>query len=114
MSLQLLLDDEWTIPIPITDDLRETWGIQHARSRSVGNAAALSERLADCFALCLTECLDPDLKPPTSAQVVYATDISRVLGVSLPFEALRYRGAMAKFIESYVESVNTKRRKRSI
>lgn len=112
MSLQLLLDDEWAIPIPTSDYIREAWGAQHVRASNTGRTFDLSRRLAECFAACLVECLDPDLKPPTPAQVVYATDIARVLGVALPFEALRYRGDMAAFIERHVERFNAGRRKK--
>ncbi|MBD8881863.1 hypothetical protein IHE49_15355 [Rhodanobacter sp. 7MK24] len=112
MSLQLLLDDEWTILIPTSDYIHEAWGVQHVRASNAGRTFDLSHRLAESFAACLVECLDPDLKPPTQAQIVYATDIARTLGVPLPLEALRYRGDMAAFIEGHVEEFNAGRRKK--
>lgn len=113
MSFEVLHDDVWIIPIASDDYIREAWEVQQSRASSMGASAELSARLVECFIASLTECLDPDLKPPTSAQIVYATDIARVLGVALPSAALRYRGPMASFIESHVDNFNVKRRART-
>lgn len=110
MPIQLMLDDDAGIPIPVDDFVREAWMVQFSRANSARGVEQLRDRLAECFASSLAECLDPDLKLPTDAQVRYATDISRDLGVALPAEALRFRGAMAEFLERFAELHRTRRR----
>lgn len=111
MPLQLVLDNEGSISIPLDERVQEAWQLQFDRATHAGGAEGLRERLANCFASSLTECLDPDLKPPTDAQVRYATDITRELGLSLSAEVLRYRGAMAEFIDRYAEAFKDRRRR---
>jgi hypothetical protein len=108
--MQLVLNDEEAIPIPLDDGVREAWLLQYNRASLYGAVEGLAERLAACFASSLAECLDPDLKPPTDAQIKYATVIARDLGVALPSEALRFRGAMADFIDRFAEAHKQRRR----
>jgi len=112
MSLQLLLDNEDCIPIPMDDSVQEAWQLQLDRALLEGSTEALRTRLAHSFANSLAECLDPDLKPPTEAQVQYATAITRELGLSLGSEALRYRGAMSEFINRYADTFKERRHRR--
>ncbi|PMQ03799.1 hypothetical protein DyAD56_17965 [Dyella sp. AD56] len=112
MSLQLILDDEGCIPIPLDESALEAWQLQFERALHAGTTGGLMERLANCFASGLVECLDPDLKPPTEAQVLYATAITRELGLSLNAEALRYRGAMSEFINRHADNFKDRRRRR--
>ncbi|TPG50760.1 hypothetical protein EAH75_04845 [Rhodanobacter glycinis] len=112
MTRQSYSDDVWVIPIAADAYIREAWEAQQSRAASKGTSGDLMLRLAECLAASVTECLDPDLKPPTPAQIVYATDIARVLGLAIPPAAIRYRGAMAVFIESHVDGFNLKRRPR--
>lgn len=110
MPLQLVVDESGGISIPVDDCVREAWIVQYERAAHSGSINAFRERLAECFAVSLAECLDPDLKPPTDPQVRYAMDIARDLGVALPSEALRFRGAMAEFIERFADAFKQKRR----
>lgn len=112
MPLQLILDDDGGIPIPLDESTREAWQLQFDRAIHSGAIEGLRERLASCFASSLAECLDADLKPPSEAQVRYATDITRELGLSLNSEVLRYRGAMSEFIDRYAEAFKNRRRRR--
>jgi hypothetical protein len=109
-GMQLVLNDDEAVPIPLDDFLREAWELQYHRASFQGAIDGLAERLAVCFASSLAECLDADLKPPTEAQLKYAMTIARDLGVALPPEALRFRGAMAEFIERFVEAHKRRRR----
>ncbi len=109
MPMQLLLDDDSGIAIPLDDCLKEAWLLQYSRASLTGGIDGFRERLATCFALSLAECLDADLKPPTEAQLRYATSIARELGIALPSEALRYRGSMAEFIGRFVDAFRQKR-----
>ena len=109
--MQLVLNDEEVIPIPLDDFVQEAWVLQYNRASFQGAIDGFVERLAACFASSLAECLDSDLKAPTDAQLKYATAIARDLGIALPSEALRFRGAMAEFIDRFADA--HKRRRRS-
>jgi hypothetical protein len=108
--MQLVLNDEDAISIPLDDCAREAWVLQYERAHLSGEMDQFRRRLAQCLANSLAECLDPDLKLPTEAQLKYATQIAREMGVSLPSEALRFRGSMAEFIGRFADAFRQKRR----
>ncbi len=112
MSFQLVFDDTTAIDIPVDDSVLETWQIQLGRAGQPGAMGALQQRLAMCVTAGISECLDPDLRPPSEAQVKYATAIARELGLSISREALRFRGPMADFIDQYVEDFKRRRAQR--
>jgi hypothetical protein len=112
MPLQLMIDDAKGIPIPLDELAEEAWALQLGRAVTQGAVDSLRERLATSFAATLAECLDPDLRPPTDAQLKYAMAIARDLKVALPPEALRFRGAMATFLAHFAETHKQKRRDR--
>jgi len=58
---------------------------------------ALERRLEDL----LKDCLDWDLKPPTAAQMSYATVVATKLGMVVPTEARHSRFHMAMFLEKH-------------
>lgn len=58
---------------------------------------ALERRLEDL----LKDCLDWDLKPPTAAQMSYATVVATKLGLVVPTEARHSRFHMAMFLEKH-------------
>jgi hypothetical protein len=99
----------WVIPMPADSYLREAWREQLARAESAGAASELSRQFIQCLAASLIECLDPDLKPPTEAQIAYAADITEELKIDFPMTALRYRGEMAAFIKEHVAAFKRKR-----
>lgn len=102
--MQLVLDDDSDIPLPLDEPTRAAWMVQYGRAEIGGNTDRLRQRLAQCFANSLVECLDADLKPPSAAQLKYATDLARNLGVSLPAEAIRFRGEAMDFIARHAEA----------
>jgi hypothetical protein len=108
--MQLVLNDEEVIPIPLDDFVQEVWVLRYNRASFAGAMDGFVERLAVCFASSLAECLDPDLKAPTDAELKYATVIARDLGVALPSEALRFRGVMAEFIDRFADAYKRRRR----
>jgi hypothetical protein len=110
MPLQLVIDDDRHIPIPLDELTEEAWALQFERAARQGAVDSLRERLATCFAAALAECLDADLRRPTEAQLKYAMAIARDLNVALPSEALRFRGAMATFLTHFAETHKQKRR----
>lgn len=105
----LLSDEDDPIAIPLDDVIREAWSLQFDRAHHHGGMDRFRERLAVCFANSLAACLDTDLQPPTAAQMQYATSIARELGISLPYEALRFRGTMSEFIDRFAEALRAKR-----
>jgi len=112
MLLQLVYKDQWSIPVPMDDRLGEALSVQ--RERACGDEVDLAfvERLSECFANSLAACLDADLQLPTDSQVKYAMDIARELGVSLPADALRFRGAAHEFIDRFKDSFRVSRERR--
>jgi hypothetical protein len=110
MPLQLVIDNEQGIPIPLDELTEEAWALQLGRAATQGGVDSLCERLAICFAATLAECLDADLRRPTEAQLKYAMAIARDLNVALPSEALRFRGSMAAFLTQFAETHKQKRR----
>ncbi len=112
MLVQLVFEDQWSIPVPMDDRLQEALGVQRERAYREESDLAFVERLSTCFANLLTECLDPDLQLPTDSQMKYATDIARELGVSLPADALRFRGAAHEFIDRFEDAFRTNRERR--
>jgi len=108
--MRLLVNDEDDpIGIPVDDVIREAWALQYDRACHHGDIERFRARLAICFANSLAACLDTDLQPPTAAQMQYATSIARELGVSLPYEALRFRGTMSEFIDRFADALRAKR-----
>ena len=112
MLLQLVFEDQWSIPVPVDDRLQEALGMQRERACREDFDLAFAERLSVCFASFLTECLDTDLQLPTDSQVKYAMDIARELGVSLPADVLRFRGAAHEFIDRFEDAFRNSRERR--
>jgi hypothetical protein len=94
-----------TLELYVSSALEEAIALQweRVRKRTVRDTyvKALEYRLEDL----LKDCLDWDLKPPTAAQVSYATLLAARHGVSVPSEALNYRFHMAMFIEAWARKL---------
>lgn len=112
MLLQLVFEDQWSIPVPMDDRLEEALGVQRERACRDELDVAFVERLSECLAQSLAACLDTDLQLPTDSQVKYAMDIARELGVSLPADALRFRGAAHEFIDRFADAFRASRERR--
>lgn len=92
----------WEIEVPITGSTLEALRLQIARlNRREVFLSPICERIGLKISETVIEVLDPDLRPPTPAQVKFALDIARELSVNLPGEALQYRGAMHDFLTRY-------------
>lgn len=103
--MQLVLDDDSDIPLPLDEPTRAAWLVQCGRAEIDGATDRLRQRLARCFATSLVECLDADLRPPSPAQLKFATDIARELGVPLPAEVIRFRGEMMEFLDRHRDAL---------
>jgi len=102
MALMLIdVELDLLVEVPIAGDLESTLAAQWDRLRDDAAKDAFARRLANRLAPVLTECLDWDLKPPSPAQITFATSISRQLGVELPVDVLRQRGAMNAYLDQH-------------
>lgn len=96
------IEGSWEIEVPIRSATLEALRLQILRiqQREVF-LDPVCERIGQRISDTVIEVLDPDLRPPTEAQVKFALDIARELSINLPGEALQFRGAMHEFIERY-------------
>ena len=111
MTLRIADDDRgWEISVPLEHHVLEALQVQMARIPI--NYDEPSPRfcihLAEKISAVILESLDTDLKPPTDAQVSFALAIARDLNVSLPGEALLYRGAMSDFLTRFAPTFNSR------
>ncbi|AGG90926.1 MULTISPECIES: hypothetical protein [Rhodanobacter] len=98
MPLRLVDDDlDLSLDIAMSWSSREALGIQLERCLSTGTNAPFESRLITSLA----SILDDDLQPPTQSQVSYALSIAKALAISLPGEALKYKGTMKQFLSRY-------------
>lgn len=90
-----------TLELYVSPALEEAMALQweRVRKRTVRDTyvKALEYRLESL----LRDCLDWDLKPPTEAQISYATLLGARHGIAVPSEALSYRFHMAMFLEAW-------------
>ena len=96
------LEGGWEIEVPIDGATLEAlrFQIQRLNQREVF-LGPVCERIGQRISASVLDVLDPDLRPPTDAQVKFALDIARELSVNLPGEALQYRAAMGDFLTRY-------------
>jgi hypothetical protein len=110
MLLQLVYEDQWVIPVPVDARVHEALDVQRERAHRCEMDEAFAYQLSVCVANSLAAFLDPDLQLPTASQVKYATDIASQLGISIPAEALRYRGTCHEFIGRFEEAFKASRK----
>ena len=96
------LEGSWEIEVPVRGSILEALRLQIMRlqQREVF-LGPVCERIGQRIAETVLDVLDPDLRPPTEAQVKFALDIARELSINLPGEALQFRGAMSEFINRH-------------
>ena len=109
MPLQLVFEERWSISVQVDSRLCEALDQQRERALQSEMDEVFADRLSTCIANSLIECLDVDLQLPTASQVKYATDIARELGLALPADALRYRGAAHEFIDRFRKTFRASR-----
>lgn len=85
------------VPPGLMEELRDVVGLAlaHDVDGSVGLAAATA------LVQALLPYAKPDRRLPTAAQIKYALDLGLQLGLEVPAEALRNRGAMGAFLSLY-------------
>ena len=98
MGLRLVYDDlDLSLDLPGTPGIAEAVGMQIERCLVPGTASGFALRVAGQ----LMDMLDVDLQPPSPQQMAIATLTARALNLSIPGDALRYRGSMAEFLARY-------------
>lgn len=101
MAVRLVDDDrDVSLDLPLDPASREALGIQIQRCASNSTRNTFGSRLVEK----LVEIVDADLKPPTERQVAFAIHLAKELGISIPAEALRFRGSMTEFLTRFGEA----------
>ena len=98
MGLRLVYDDlDLSLDLPSAPGMAEAIGMQIERCLVPGGASGFAWRLIGE----ITNMLDADLQPPSPQQMTVATLLAKALNISIPGEALRYRGCMTEFLDRY-------------
>lgn len=111
MAMQLVFDNGCVVPLQLDPHAQEVWAIQYGRAIESNRLDQLMERIGSAFSAALFGCLDYDLQVPSDAKVQFATAISRELGISLPAEALRFRGAMDEFLDRFADTYKNRQKR---
>lgn len=113
MSFQLCVVDTETghsVEVSFSDSDQELLTRQKTRCVTDGGLEFFARWLSLALATSLPSVVDYELRPPTEAQVNFATAIARALALALPPEVLRYRGAMHDFLSLHKEAFESRRR----
>ncbi len=90
---------EFTLELPFSPIGREQVISQVRRmQKDEGQSRSFEYRLAEELAKLIPELTDWDIKPPTGAQMAYATSLCAQLGIALPPATRRSRGLMHAFL----------------
>lgn len=109
MPVRLVHDEhDWSITLDLDCALLEGFVMQAQRDPYGAFALRFQTHLRQLIGASL----DLSQGPPTDAQLRYAIDIARTLGLALPGEALRYRGAMQVFIARFEKHFRDARARR--
>lgn len=98
--------------LEFSDADRELLELQMMRCIECGGLEPFARWLSFALKSSLPTVVDYGLRPPSEAQMNFALAIARTLGVSLPPDVLRYRGAIHDFISSHKEAFDTHRKTR--
>lgn len=98
------------VEVGFSDSDRELLERQKSRCLSSGGLELFARWLSLALGSSLKAVVDYDLRPPSEAQVNYATAIARALALALPPDVLRYRGAMHEFLTSNKDAFDARRR----
>lgn len=90
-----------TLELYVSSQAEEAMSIQWERIKDRDVRETFVKRLESRFERALADSLDWDIKPPSPAQLNYATLVARKLKIPLPHEARLYRFHTALFLETY-------------
>lgn len=90
---------EFTLELPFSPMGREQVAMQVRRMQEEeGQARGFEYRLAEELSKLIPQLTDWDIKPPTGAQMAYATSLCAQLGIPLPVATRRSRALMQIFL----------------
>lgn len=114
MALRITdIDGGWELEVPIAGSTLEALRLQISKAqRADVFPDRVCQRIGERISESVIEVLDPDLRPPTEAQLKFALDIARELAINLPGEALQYRGTMHAFIRRFSQLFYERRNKK--
>ena len=98
------------VEVGFSDSDWELLDRQKSRCLSSGGLDLFARWLSLALGSSLTTIVDYDLRPPSEAQLHYATAIARALAIAMPPDVLRYRGAMHDFLSSNKDAFDARRR----
>jgi hypothetical protein len=96
--------------VPLAEEDQELLGKQMTRCMEHGGAELFARWLAQAFSMALPTAVDYDLRPPSEAQIAFATAIARVLRLPLEPDVLRYRGSMHEFLSRNKDEFDARRK----
>lgn len=102
----------WELEVPVAGATLEALRLQVSKlQKKEIFLEPICRRIGQRISETVIDVLEPDLRPPTEAQVQFALDIARELAINLPGEALQYRGTMHDFIKRFAEQFYSRRNK---
>jgi hypothetical protein len=96
--------------IEFSDADRDLLELQMKRCVNDGGLELFARWIAQAVSTSLPTVADYELRPPSDAQVNFAMAIVRTLGVALPSDVLKYRGAMHQFLTTHKEDFEIRRK----
>ena len=112
-SITVALNDTCSevLEVPVRSDIARELYARVMAAREVHGEKRLGELLAYSLLSSLMPLVPTGIasRPPTAAQVKFAMDISRVLGLELPVGALQDRMIIGNFISSYGDQLYKQR-----
>lgn len=100
---------DMSIELFISEPVERALALQWERLKDRSAQDAFCRRMTAQLESVIPESIDWDIKKPTPAQLSYAVVLSKQLGVTIPPEALRYRGTMHEFLEKRSQEMKVRR-----
>jgi hypothetical protein len=92
---------EMAIELNLSEEVQSAMALQWTRLQDGKQMDAFARRVTDQLESGLSDALDWDIKRPTAAQTSFAIALSKELDVTIPRDAMNYRGQMHAFIDQY-------------
>ena len=99
----------WLEELCLADHDVDLLSLQLERHLERGLPEGFTRWLAFVISTSIPDSVDYDLRPPSEAQVNFATAIARTLGLALPPGVLRYRCPMHEFLSAHKDAFNDRR-----
>lgn len=105
LRLQVLdRDTGWIAEVELASTTHELLDRQFELCLQEGSAEDFARWLAHALNHALPEEVGYELRPPSTAQINFATAIARALNIPLLPDVLRYRGSMHAFLDQHANT----------